>query len=150
MNVSMGCDGGPSNNAYDMVRDMRLVSYLANLRESDPTMVPAETVLELATINGAKAMGLEKEIGSIEIGKKADFIVINMDAPHLTPAWDPVSTIVYAAVGTDVDTVVIDGQLVMQGRKVLSLDENAVLAEVRQRYVQVADRAGLKITPAGR
>ncbi len=147
VNVSMGCDGGPSNNAYDMVRDMRLVSYLANLRESDPTMVPAETVLELATINGAKAMGLEKEIGSIEIGKKADFIVINMDAPHLTPAWDPVSTIVYAAVGTDVDTVVIDGQLVMQGRKVLSLDENAVLAEVRQRYVQVADRAGLKITP---
>ena len=147
VNVSLGCDGGPSNNSYDMVRDLRLTSYLANLRENDPTMVPAETVLEIATINGAKAMGLENEIGSIEVGKKADFIVINMDAPHLTPAPDPVSTIVYAAVGTDIDTVVINGQLVMQARKVLTLDEPAVLFEARQRYIQVANRAGLKIAP---
>jgi cytosine/adenosine deaminase-related metal-dependent hydrolase len=147
VNVSLGCDGGPSNNTYDMVRDLRLTSYLANLRESNPTMVPAETVLELATINGAKAMGLEHEIGSLEVGKRADFIIINMDAPHLTPAPDPVSTIVYAAVGTDIDTVVINGQLVMQGRKVMTLDENAILAEARQRYAQVAERAGLKIAP---
>jgi len=147
VNVTLGCDGGPSNNAYDMIRDMRLVSYLANLQLSDPTAVPAEAVLELATINGAKAMGLENEIGSIEAGKKADFIVINMDAPHLIPAPDPVSTIVYAAAGSDVDTVVIDGQLVMQGRKVLTLDEEAVKAEARQRYAQLAERAEVKIAP---
>jgi cytosine/adenosine deaminase-related metal-dependent hydrolase len=147
VNVAMGCDGGPSNNTYDMIRDMRLVSYLANLQGKDPTLVPAETVLELATINGAKAMGLEKEIGSIEKGKKADFIIINMDAPHLTPAPDPVSTIVYAATGTDVDTVVIDGNIVMESRKVLTLDEDEILMEARQRYAMVAERAGLKIGP---
>lgn len=147
VNVSIGCDGGPSNNTYDMVRDMRLVSYLANLREKDPTVVPAETVLEMATLNGARAMGLEEQIGSIEAGKRADFIIINMDAPHLTPAWDPVSTIVYAAQGTDVDTVVIDGRIVMQHRQVLTLDEQAILADIRQRYRQVGERAGLNIGP---
>lgn len=147
VNVSLGCDGGPSNNTYDMIRDMRLTSYLANIREQEPTVVPAETVLELATINGAKAMGLEAEIGSLEPGKLADFIVVNMDAPHLTPAWDPVSTIVYAAHGTDVDTVVIDGQIVMQGREVKTLDERAILEDIRGRYREVGQRAGLNIGP---
>lgn len=147
VNVSLGCDGGPSNNSYDLIRDMRLVSYLANLREKDPTVIPAETVLEMSTINGAKAMGIEEQVGSIEVGKKADFIVIDMDKPHLTPAPDPVSTIVYAAHGSDVDTVVIDGQIVMEGRNVLSLDEGAVVEDARRRYYEVAKRANLKITP---
>ena len=147
VNVSIGCDGGPSNNTYDMLRDLRLVSYLANLKEGDPTAVPAETVLEMATLNGAKAMGLEAELGSLEPGKQADFIVINMDAPHLTPAWDPVSTLVYAACGTDVDTVVIAGQVVMQQRKVLTLDEGAILEDIRARYRQVARRGDLQIGP---
>jgi cytosine/adenosine deaminase-related metal-dependent hydrolase len=147
VNVTLGCDGGPSNNTYDMIRDMRMVSYLANLREKDPTVVPAEAVLEMATINGAKAMGLADEIGSLETGKKADFIMINMDKPHLTPAYDPVSTIVYAAHGSDVDTVVIDGKLIMQGRKVLTLNEEEVLKDIRMRYLNVSERAGLKIGP---
>lgn len=145
VNVSIGCDGGPSNNTYDMIKDMRMVSYVANLREKEPTVIPAETVLEMATINGAKAMGLGDQSGSIEAGKKADLIVIDMDKPHLTPAPDPVSTIVYAANGTDVDTVVIDGKIIMQGRKVLTLDEEAIVAEARRRYPEVAMRAGLDI-----
>ena len=147
VNVALGCDGGPSNNSYDMIRDMRLVSYLANLREEEPTVVPAETVLEMATINGAKAMGIEDQAGSIEVGKRADFIVIDMDKPHLTPAPDPVSTIVYAAHGSDVDTVVIDGQLVMEKRKVLTLEEESILDEARRRFPQVMKRGGLSITP---
>jgi cytosine/adenosine deaminase-related metal-dependent hydrolase len=147
VNVTLACDGGPSNNTYDMIRDMRLASYLGCLRENNPTAVPAETVLEMATINGAKAMGLADEIGSIEPGKRADFIVINMDAPHLTPAWDPVSTIAYAATGTDVDTVVIDGKIVMEHRQVRTLDEQAILADVRQRYRAVGERGGLQIGP---
>ena len=110
-------------------------------------MVPAETVLEMATINGAKAMGLEDQIGSIEAGKRADFIVIDMDAPHLTPAWDPVSTIAYAATGADVDTVVIDGKIVMEHRQVRTLDEQAILEEVRARYRAVGERGGLQIGP---
>ena len=147
VNVTLGCDGGPSNNTYDMIRDMRMVSYLANIREKDPTVVPAEAVLEMATIHGAKALGLESEIGSLEVGKKADLILINMDKPHLTPAYDPVSTIVYAAHGSDVDMVVIDGKIVMKGRKVLTLDEGEILEDIRQRFPKVSERAGLKIGP---
>lgn len=147
VNVSIGCDGGPSNNTYDLIRDMRLVSYLANLREENPIVVPAEAVLEMATINGARAMGLEDQIGSIEVGKRADFIVIDMDKPHLTPAPDPVSTIAYAAHGSDVDTVVIDGKIIMEGRNVQTLDEKSILMEARKRFPEVKLRAGLDIGP---
>jgi cytosine/adenosine deaminase-related metal-dependent hydrolase len=147
VNVSLGCDGGPSNNTYDMIRDLRMVSYLANLREDAPTVIPAETVLEIATLNGARALGLQDLVGSIEAGKRADFILLNMDAPHLTPSWDPVSTIAYCAHGSDVDAVVIDGQIVMRGRKVRTLDEEAVVDEARRRAREVAQRAGLDIGP---
>jgi cytosine/adenosine deaminase-related metal-dependent hydrolase len=145
VNVSIGCDGGPSNNTYDMIRDLRLTSYLANLRESDPTVVPAETVLEMATLYGAKALGMEDQLGSIEPGKLADFIIVNTDAPHLTPSFDPVSTLVYAAHGSDVDTVVIDGKIVMEHRQVKTLDEIAIVNEARLRAQEVALRAGLKL-----
>jgi cytosine/adenosine deaminase-related metal-dependent hydrolase len=147
VNVSIGCDGGPSNNTYDMIRDMRWVSYLANLRESDPTVVPAEAVLEMATINGARALGWEDQIGSIEVGKRADFIVVDMDKPHLTPAPDPVSILVYAANGSDVDTVVIDGKLIMEGRRVFTMDEGTIVAEARRRFPEVMHRGGLEISP---
>jgi len=130
-----------------MIRDMRMVSYLANLEHNDPTVVPAESVMEMATINGARGLGLEDQIGSLEVGKKADFILIDMDKPHLTPAPDPVSTIAYAAHGSDVDTVVIDGKIVMENRKVLSLNEAQILEEARVRYPQVAKRGELDIKP---
>ena len=144
VNVGLGTDGGPSNNTYDMIRDMRLASYLGCLVDNDPTSVPAETVLEMATINGAKAMGLEDKIGSLEIGKLADFIIFDMDKPHLTPVWDPVSAIVYSAHGSDVDTVVCDGKVLMEHRQVKTLDERSILEECRRRYLEVAERAGLK------
>ena len=92
-------------------------------------------------------MGIADQTGSIEAGKKADFIVVDMDKPHLTPAPDPVSTIVYAAHGSDVDTVVIDGQVVMEGRRVLTLDEESILDEARRRFPQVMERGGLNIAP---
>ena len=81
------------------------------------------------------------------MGKQADFIVIPMDKPHLTPAPDPVSTIVYAAHGSDVDTVAIDGQVVMESRRVLTLDEDAILDEARRRFPKVMERGGLNIGP---
>ncbi len=147
INVSLGCDGGPSNNAYDMIRDMRWASYIHKARALDPTVMPAEAALEMATINGAKAMGLADQIGSLEVGKKADFIVLDMDKPHLTPNPNPVSTVVYAATGADVDTVVIDGQVIMQGRKVLTMDEERILHEARERAQKVYERAGIEIKP---
>ena len=143
VNVSIGCDGGPSNNTYDMIRDFRMVSYLGNLVESDPTVVPAETVLEMATLRGAQAFGMGGQLGSIEPGKLADFIVINTDSPHMTPVWDPVSAVVYAAHGSDVVTVVIGGKIVMQDRHVTTLDEERILAEARRRVAEVAQRGGI-------
>lgn len=147
INVALGCDGAPANNTYDLLRDLRMTACLGKLREDDPKALSAETVLEMATINGARAMGISDQTGSIEVGKQADFILVNLDAPHLTPSRDPVSTIVYAAHGSDVDTVIIQGNLIMQGRKVLTLDEDAILADIRQRYVRLEKRAGISITP---
>ncbi len=98
----------------------------------------------MATLNGARALGLEKITGSIEPGKRADFIIINTDAPHLTPVWNPVATVVFGAQGSDVDTVVVDGRVLMQGRKVLALDEGAILEDARRRYRDVAARAGVE------
>lgn len=145
VNVSMGCDAGVANNSMDMVRDLRIACHTARMREKDSGALSPEQALELATINGAKAMGIADQVGSIEAGKRADFIVIDTDKPHLQPIWNPVAAIVFSALGSDVDTVVIDGQVIMQGRKVLTLDEETILAEVRQRQKALAERAGVKI-----
>ena len=144
VNVGLGTDGGPSNNTYDMIRDMRLASILGCLVDNDPTSVPAETVMEMATINGAKAIGRFDEIGSLEPGKKADFIMIDMDKPHLVPVWDPVSAIVYSAHGSDVDPVVCDGKILMH-RKVLTMDEESIIGAARKQYREVAARAGIPV-----
>ncbi len=147
VNVTLGCDGGPSNNSYDLIREMKLAAVIHKGRTLDPVVVPAETVLEMATIHGARALGLAHEIGSLEAGKKADFVVLNMDRPGLTPSPNPVSTLVYAAMGSDVETVVVDGQVVVEGGRLLTLDEEAVVAEARQRAAEVYARAGVAITP---
>jgi len=142
VNVSLGTDAGTCNNTYDLIREMRWASVLHKVKHLDPTIVPCETVLEMATINGAKAMGLEDEIGSLEVGKRADFVALDMDKPHLVPAPDPVSALVFAANGSDVDTVVIDGQIVVRGREVLTMDEERILAEARERAEKLYHRVG--------
>ena len=147
VNVTLGTDGGPSNNTYDLVREMRWASYIHKARTLNPLVTPAETALEMATINGAKAMGLEKEIGSLEVGKQADFVVFDLDKPRLTPSTDPVSTLVYAATGGDVDTVVIGGQVIVQDGRALTMDERRILREARERAVAVWRRAGIKHKP---
>ncbi|MBM4430549.1 MAG: amidohydrolase [Chloroflexi bacterium] len=147
VNVTLGTDGGPSNNTYDLVRDMRWASYLQKARMLDPKVTPAEAVLEMATIRGAQALGWDKEIGSLEVGKQADFVVFDLDKPHLTPSRDPVSTVVYAATGADVDTVVIAGKVIMQNRQVLTMDEERILHEAQERAEAVWKRAGVEHRP---
>jgi cytosine/adenosine deaminase-related metal-dependent hydrolase len=147
VNVGIGCDGGPSNNSYDMIREMKTASLLQKARTLDPLTMSAETVLEMATLNGAKALGLADRIGSIEPGKRADIIIVSMHKPHLTPAFNPVSHIAYAALGTDVETTIIDGKIVMENRQVKTLDEREVIAAANERAVKLLDRAGIKITP---
>ena len=147
VNVSLGTDGGPSNNSYDMISDLRWASYLQKISKDDLTVMPAELVLEMATLNGAKAMGLSDQIGSIEVGKQADFVALNMKNPRLTPAPDPVSTLVCAGSGNDVDTVVIGGKIVVKGGQVLTMDEERILKEANERARKVYERAGLKYGP---
>lgn len=147
VNLGLGCDGGPSNNCYDMIREMKTASLLHKVRLMDPLAADAEFVLEMATINGAKALGMQNEIGSIEVGKKADLIVVAMRKPHLVPVFNPVSHLVYAAEGPDVDTVVIDGKVVMRNRAVKTLDEDRVLSTAAERGSRLLTRAGIEIKP---
>jgi cytosine/adenosine deaminase-related metal-dependent hydrolase len=148
VNVSLGSDGAPSNANMDLLRDMRVASHIARVKDHTRLALPSESVLEMATLNGVRAMGIGGQTGSIEPGKRADFIIINTDVPHLQPIWNPVAAIVFGAQGSDVDTVVIDGKVVMQNRQVLTLDEDAIVDDVRRRYLEVAERAGIeKIAP---
>jgi cytosine/adenosine deaminase-related metal-dependent hydrolase len=147
VNVSLGCDGGPSNNCYDMIREMKMASLLQKVRLLDPLAIDAETALEMATINGARALGLQKEIGSIEVGKKADMILINLRKPHFVPTFNPISNLVYAAEGSDVDTVIIDGKIVMENRIVKTLDESAILHQASERSGKLLQKAGIERTP---
>jgi len=130
--VALGTDGAASNNSLDMFKEMKFAALLSKVRKMDPTTVPATSALEMATINGATALGLQDKIGSIEVGKKADLILVDIKKPHLTPIHNVVSHLVYSAVGSDVDTVIVDGKVLMKDRKVLTLDEAKVL-ELAQR-----------------
>lgn len=145
VNVSLGCDGGPSNNCYDMIREMKTASLLHKARLLDPLVMDAQTMLEMATTNGAAALGLQKEIGSIAVGKKADLILIKSAKPHLVPANNVVSNLVYSAHGEDVDTVIIDGKFVMENRVVRTLDEARILREATERSTRLFEKAGVEI-----
>jgi len=106
-------------------------------------VLPAKQALRIATIEGAKALGLEKEIGSLEPGKRADVVVVNLDALHATPSEaDPVSALVYSAQTSDVKSVVIDGELVMKNRELLTLDERSVVQDANRERVELMKRAG--------
>jgi cytosine/adenosine deaminase-related metal-dependent hydrolase len=147
VNVSLGCDGGPSNNCYDMIREIKTASLLQKVRTMNPLTMSAETVLEMATINGAKSLGLQGQIGSIEAGKKADLVMISMRKPHLTPVFNPVSHIVYATDGSDVETAIIDGNIIMENRVAKSLDEEQIMRNANDRAAKLLERAGIKIAP---
>jgi len=147
VNVGIGCDGGPSNNSYDMIREMKTASLLQKVRTMDPLSLSAETVLEMATVNGAKALGIQDQIGSLETGKKADLVIVNMQKPHLTPTFNPVSHLVYAAEGSDVETTIIDGKIVMENRVVKSLNEEKILHDANEHAIKLLQRAGIDIKP---
>ena len=144
-NVGLGCDGAPSNNSYDMIREMKLAAVIHKARLLDPLTMPAASVLEMATINGARAMGVEKEVGSIEVGKKADLVLVDLKKPHLVPHRDVVSNLVYAAMGSDVDTVLVDGKVLVRGGKALTLDEGRILGEAQRRQDELISRSGVKL-----
>jgi len=136
--VGLGTDGAASNNALDMFREMDLAAKIHKVNRLDPTVMSAETVLQMATLGGARILGLENLIGSIEVGKQADIIIVDMNQPHLTPLYNPYSQLVYAARGADVKTSIINGKMVMENRRLLTIDLPAVMSHVRDMATHIA------------
>ncbi len=128
--VGIGTDGSASNNDVDMFGEMNTVAKVHKVARMDPTAMGAAETLYAATMGGAAVLGAEKLIGSLEVGKKADLVVLDMDQPHLTPVYNPISHLVYAARGSDVIHSVINGCIVMRDRQLTGLDEQAILTEM--------------------
>ena len=140
--VSLGADGAACNNRLDMFEEMRLAAVLQAMRK-EPGILPAREVLWMATRSGARTLGLEREIGSLEVGKKADVIVVDRDRPHLAPGPDPYSTLVYAVRGSDVRTTIVDGVLLVDDFEPVRVDRAEVAILARVAAAELAARAGL-------
>jgi 5-methylthioadenosine/S-adenosylhomocysteine deaminase len=142
VSVSLGADGAACNNRLDMFEEMRLAAVLQAVRRG-PGALPARDAVWMATREGARALGLEAEIGSIEVGKRADLIVVDLDRPHLVPGTDPYSTLVYAARGTDVRATVVDGRVLVRDSRPVFLDPAEVVADARAAARSLVSRAAL-------
>ncbi len=130
--VGLGTDGCASNNNLDMFQEMDMAAKLHKAHRLDPTVMNAKTVVEMATCRGAKVLGMEKFVGSLRPGMKADITIVDLNKPHLTPIYHEYSHVVYAATGADVETVLINGNVVMRDRKLLTIDEEEAMARVRE------------------
>lgn len=142
ISVSLGADGAACNNRLDMFTEMRTAALLQKVLHG-PEVLPANRVLRMATIDGARAMGLDADVGSLEPGKKADLAVVRLGRLHTTPATDVVSALVYSSEVEDVDTVIIDGRLVMRERKLLTIDEAETINTANSEAQKLIDRAGV-------
>ena len=145
--VGLGTDGAASNNDLDMFEAMRFAALLHKVKTGDPRALPARAVLDMATIGGARALGLQNQIGSIEAGKRADLVVVSTASARMTPLYEPISHLVYAARGEDVRTVIVNGRVLMRDRRMLTLDESAVLAEARKFADAVRAAVGKPASP---
>ena len=145
--VSLGGDSANGSNHFDMLRLMYLAALVPKDAHLDPAVMPPEQVLEMATLHGARALGLGDEIGSLEPGKRADLILFDLDQPEWRPLLDPVNTLVYSASGASVQTVMVDGRLVLHDRRVTMVDELEVLTRVERLARPYHARAGLAARP---
>jgi 5-methylthioadenosine/S-adenosylhomocysteine deaminase len=143
--MGLGTDGpAGSNNDLDLMEEIDLAAKLAKISKMDPLALNAKAVVEMATIDGARALHMEKEIGSLEAGKKADLILISLDKPNAVPMYDIYAQIAYALKGSDVETVVIGGKVVMRDRKLLTVDEPRVLEKAREYGEAVKKSLGME------
>jgi 5-methylthioadenosine/S-adenosylhomocysteine deaminase len=148
VSLGLGTDGAASNNDLDMFEAMRVAALLHKHESVDPAALPARTILEMATIRGARALGMDARIGSLEPKKRADLITISTSGARQTPMYDPISHLVYVIHGDDVQNSVVNGRVLMRDRKVLTLDETAIVAEAREWAIKV--RAAVKQPAATR
>ena len=140
--VSLGADGAACNNRLDMFTEMRTAALLQKLAHG-PEVLSAAQVLRMATIDGARALGLENEIGSLEVGKRADVIVVDLNQLHSSPKQDVISSLVYSAQPADVRATIIDGRIVMRDGKLSALNEGDVIVDANREASALAQRAGL-------
>jgi 5-methylthioadenosine/S-adenosylhomocysteine deaminase len=137
--VGLGTDGpAGSNNDLDLMEEMDLAAKLAKITKMDPLALNAKAVVEMATIDGAKALHMEKEIGSLEKGKKADLILISLQEPNAVPMYDVYAQLAYALKAWDIETVVIGGRIVMRDRKLLTVDEEQAMSKAREYGKKIA------------
>lgn len=132
VNVALGTDGTSSNNNVNMFEEINLAAIVNKGVNYEPTCIPAMTALEMATKNGAKALGLDKEIGSLEVGKKADLIIIDLNKPHFYPLHDVVAAMVYTAQASDVETVIINGKIIMENYDIKTIDMEKVYENLQK------------------
>jgi 5-methylthioadenosine/S-adenosylhomocysteine deaminase len=149
INVGLGTDDAPCNNNNDMFEVMKYASLFQKASHTDASLLPSWQVLEMATIHGAKALGLDQEIGSLELGKKADVILVDTWTPALTPVFHGKNSnvlphLVYVAHGDNVDTTIVDGKILMEGRKLLTVDENQVIEEATRAAQKVIQARKIK------
>lgn len=145
ISVSIGTDGAPSNNRMDMMRDMYLTSLIHKGRTLNPEVVYAEQILEMATLNGAKCALLEDVIGSLEVGKKADMIILNGNDIHSLPMHNPIGNIVYSMSSQNVESTICDGKWLMKEREIVVLDEVELLGKVKVQAEKIREKAGIKL-----
>ncbi|HBA69488.1 MAG TPA: hypothetical protein DCZ40_09050 [Lachnospiraceae bacterium] len=137
INVCLGTDGAASNNSLNMFHELSLLTLIHKGVNRTPQCVSAGEGFRIATINGAKALGLEREIGSIEEGKKADLAILNLNTPSLTPRNNLIAGLSYSANGSEVETVIIDGRIVMENRKILTMDEELVYKKINEIIIRM-------------
>ncbi len=143
--VSLGVDGAASNNSQDMLELMKLTALQHKVNKCDPLAMSAEKVLELATIDGARAIGMEDEIGSLEIGKKADLLIFNpMLSPKAIPMHNPVSTLVYSSSMKNIESVIVDGNIIMEDSKILTANEEKALKDAQDTAERLCVRGTIK------
>lgn len=145
--VGLGTDGAASNNDLNLWEEMDTAAKLHKLISNDPKVVSAEEAFEMATIRGARALHLEKEIGSIEKGKRADLVIVDLDDLNQTPFYNIYSDLVYAAKAADVHTVIIEGRVVMRDRRLLTLNEATIKADARRYRERIVRSVGMKTLP---
>jgi len=143
--VSIGTDGAPSNNRMSLIDEMWLTSLIHKGRTLDPAVMPAQVILEMATVNGARCLLWEDEIGSLEVGKKADLVIINPRTANMLPVHDLISNLVTAMKTENVESVMVDGRWLMRERKVLTVDEEDVYREAKERATAIRKRAGIRL-----
>ena len=140
VNVTIGTDGACSNNDLDLVEEMRSVAFLQKLSENNPCVLPATEVLKMATVNGARAIGMEGRLGVIQEGALADIVMFDIEKPHFYPRHDLVATLVYCGKSSDVNTVIVNGRIIVENRELCGVNLDALCQQTQLCVEEILSR----------